>query len=206
MGSRQILSSGFDTARLLRARVFAPLGKAAASRPEGSERRHGGRIFHRRAAMSRARRPTSRPLSASRTVTSPLKASSDFCARPFVVKRSSRITQFRARNHHGVVRLQREGCQARAARVDRCKCQRTAFDDGGGSISVADQSDGAVGGNHEIYRVAPVGTAAEIVDPTRPATRVDGRHRRGRRRRAWCRRFSQSYPAYDRSRRGRRAC
>jgi hypothetical protein len=42
MGSRLILSSGFDTARLLRARVFAPLGKAAASRPGGDEQHHGG--------------------------------------------------------------------------------------------------------------------------------------------------------------------
>jgi hypothetical protein len=34
------LSSGFDTARLLRARVFTPLRRAAASRPEEGERCH----------------------------------------------------------------------------------------------------------------------------------------------------------------------
>src|SRR5713101_4689320 len=62
-----------DTARLLRARVFTPLGRAAASRPEGGERHHGGRIFHRRLAMSRASLPiTSGRLSTSRREPRPL--------------------------------------------------------------------------------------------------------------------------------------
>jgi hypothetical protein len=49
MGSRLILSSGFDTARLLRARVFTPLGRAAASHQEEGERLHRGGYFIRRA-------------------------------------------------------------------------------------------------------------------------------------------------------------
>ena len=57
MGSRLILSSGFTIRRAYYARASsAPLGKAAASRPEGGERHHDGRIFHRRTPMSRRQR------------------------------------------------------------------------------------------------------------------------------------------------------
>src|SRR6266404_5136026 len=48
-GPLQRLRSG----AFLGARVLTPLGRAAASRPEGSGRHHGERIFHRRGSMSR---------------------------------------------------------------------------------------------------------------------------------------------------------
>jgi hypothetical protein len=45
MGSRLIFSSGFTKRRVSGARVFTPLFKAAASRPEEGERDHRGGYF-----------------------------------------------------------------------------------------------------------------------------------------------------------------